>query len=199
MASNCCRLQQDWLVIINNFSADNDVALRKRAVIIIEQIRTREAYDTYKTTVFNSKAPPPSIRPFQTPVIDFKATSYEKMTEIRSFKGRYDGSDAPKLFKFRTFSIGSKSSRDTWRQLTEPPLTKRLTMDEVRHFIDTPFTSGYPCHTQAVEHGVAAVSRAVKRRRTERTQLIQLRQSEAAIRANPGPITSRKRKLRSEA
>ena len=173
------------------------MAIRKRGVVIIEQIRAREAYDTYKATAFNRKAPPRPIRPFQTPVIDVKATSYEKMTQIRCCKGPYDGSDAPKLFKFRAFSISCTSTKGkaTWIQLTEPPLTMRLTMDEVRHFIETPFSSECPCHTQAVEHGVAAVSRAVKGRRTERTQLIQVLQSVAAIKANPGPITKR-RKLR---
>ena len=44
-----------------------------------------------------------------------------------------------------------------------------------------------------MEHGVAAVSRAVKRRRTERTQLIQVRQTAAAIKNNPGPIRKRRK------
>ena len=166
--------------------------LRQRAVTIIEQIRSREAYDRFKATL-SSSAPPPPIRPFQTPVVDFEATSYDKMTQITSFKVKYDGFDAPKLFKFKAFAVGSKASTATWNQLTEPPLTKKLTIDEVRNFIETPFTSEYPCHTQAVEHGVAAVSKAVKQRRTERTQLIQVRQTDAAIRANPGPMTKKRK------
>ena len=178
----------------NNFSADDNVVIRKRAVSIIVQIRARESYDLYKATIFGNRAPPPSIRPFQTPIIDFTATSYDKMIKLHPIKGPYDGSDAPQLCRFKVFSPGSTvKSKAEWNQLTEPPLTKQLTIEEIRNFIDTPLKSEYPCHTQAVEHGVAAVSRAVKQRKTERAQLIQLRQTDAAIRENPGPITKKRR------
>ena len=163
---------------------------------IIESIRCREAYDRYKATAFNRFAPQPKIREFRVPVLDFKALSYTKMTPLKSFKGAYDGTDAPKLFKFKCFSLNSTVAKASWEAITEPPITKHLPIENVRSFIESPFTCEYPCHTQSVEHGVAATSRAVKQRRTERSQLIQVRQTVAAIKRTPGPITKKAEKRR---
>ena len=88
----------------------------------------------------------------------------------------------------------STAKNAKWIPLTESPLTKKYTMDQLQEFRDTPFSTDYPSHTQSAEHGVAAVSKAVKQRRTERTQLIQVRQAVAAIKKCPGPIR-KKRKL----
>jgi hypothetical protein len=165
---------------------------------IIENIRAREAYDWCKATAFNRRAPPPPIREFRTPVLDFKAKTYVTMAPLKLVKGDYDGTDAPKLYKFKAFSLNSTVAKATLVPITEPPLTMALTMDDLRGFIESPYTCDYPCHTQAVEHGVAAVSRAVKQRRCERTQLIQVRQTAAAIKKNPGPITRRKKRMLSD-
>jgi len=164
--------------------------MRKRAVRIIGAVRSREAYDRYKDF---SRSAPAEIRDFRTPVLSFDAETYATMTPLKTFKGKYDGVDAPKLFKFQCFCLNSTVAKATWERVTEPPLTKKLSMDEIRGFIGTPYTCDYPSHTQSVEHGVAAVSRAVKQRRTERTQLIQVRQAVAAIKRNPGPITKRRK------
>lgn len=163
---------------------------------IIQTIRCREAYDRFKSTAFNRYAPAPSIREFRIPVINFKADSYVRMAPLKSCKGPYDGSDAPKLYKFACFSLNSTAEKATWESITEPPLTKDLSMEQIKAFIDTPYVCDYPCHTQSVEHGVAAVSRAVKLRRTERTQLMQVLQTAKAIKRNPGPILKKDEKRR---
>ena len=72
----------------------------------------------------------------------------------------------------------------------------KLTLAELEKYRHEPFKCSYPCHTQSVEHGVAAVSRSAKRRRTERTQLINVLQTAYACKNNPGQVT-KKRKLNS--
>ena len=45
--------------------------------------------------------------------------------------------------------------------LTEPPLTKMLSDDEIKSFDEIPFeVPKYPCHTQAVERAIRLVSEA---------------------------------------
>jgi hypothetical protein len=88
---------------------------------IIENIRAREAYDWCKATAFNRRAPPPPIREFRTPVLDFKAKTYVTMAPLKLVKGDYDGTDAPKLYKFKAFSLNSTVAKATLVPITEPP------------------------------------------------------------------------------
>ena len=72
-----------------------------------------------------------SIRKFVIPKINFKANNYTE------------------LFDWETVKF------------SEPPLTMRLSDDEIRGFILTPLElPRYPCHTQAVERGIKVVSEA---------------------------------------
>ena len=86
-------------------TADEDEAIREKGIVIIGHIRAREAYDRHKATLYNRNAPPPPIREFQKPVIDFEATSYVTMTPLKTFKVKYDTFDAPKMYKINAFSL----------------------------------------------------------------------------------------------
>ena len=72
-----------------------------------------------------------NIRKFVIPKINFAATSYTELID--------------------------------WNKanLTEPPLTKMLSDDEIKSFDEIPFeVPKYPCHTQAVERAIRLVSEA---------------------------------------
>ena len=72
-----------------------------------------------------------SVRFFKVPQIKFMATAYHRVID--------------------------------WRKeiVTEPPLTKHLTDDQIRDIANTPLDiPKYPCHTQAVERAIKLVSEA---------------------------------------
>ena len=50
--------------------------------------------------------------------------------------------------------------KETWDEVTEPPITMRFTDEELGRFIEEPLRTQYSCHTQAVERGVATTSQA---------------------------------------
>lgn len=73
----------------------------------------------------------PSIRPFKVPMLQFHATSYDKMIDWNK------------------------------ELLTEPPLIKKKSNEEVHQIEVQPLVvPKYPCHTQSVERAVKVVSEA---------------------------------------
>ena len=72
-----------------------------------------------------------TVREFQFPKINFKATSY------------------PNLINWKKATF------------TEPPMTLDLSDEELRGLVEKPlFVPPYPCHTQAVERAIKLVSEA---------------------------------------
>ena len=68
-----------------------------------------------------------------------------------------------------------------WQDCSMPPIMSHLTAQQILELEHTPLPmSKFECHTQSVERGVAATSKAVKRRRSEKGKLMQALSTEAA-------------------
>ena len=84
--------------------------------------------------------------------LSFEEEMAIKSTSIRKFvipKFIFKANDYTELFDWKT------------AKFLEPPLTMKLSVDEIRGFILTLLELlRYPCHTQAVERGIKVVSEA---------------------------------------
>ena len=94
------------------------------------------------------------IREYILPKLFFKSSSFKSMIKFHNETGRrptYTAWNGKKL------------------PVTEPPLLMKKTRDELLSYVDTPFSSDYPSHTQRVETGVklttAGAARVVGQKR----------------------------------
>ena len=79
-----------------------------------------------------------------------------------SIRGDSDyGETGLRPFKVPKLNWSAKKIEDLidWENATESILTAKLSKDEIRKFLDTPFImKPFPCHTQSVERFVKEVS-----------------------------------------
>ena len=81
------------------------------------------------------------IREYILPKLFFKSSSFKSMIKFHNETGRrptYTAWNGKKL------------------PVTKPPLLMKKRRDELLSYVDTPFSSDYPSHTQRVETGVSS-------------------------------------------
>jgi hypothetical protein len=86
------------------------------------------------------------IRPFILAAIDFTAENFWEITKFNVDE------DTDKVLYWTV--------KETWDEVTEPPITMKFTDEELGRFMEEPLRTGYCCHTQAVERMVAMTTRA---------------------------------------
>ncbi len=131
-----------------------------------------------KRREFREPAKKRKIRPFRLPLLNFQARNYWEMVKIkfRALKGPYN---PPKEPIFPAYILNYKGPQQ-WDLVTEPPIMEHMSTSEIDDLVDSALTSEFECHTQTVEHGVALTAQSVKRRRTEKTQLMNALSTAAA-------------------
>lgn len=169
------------------FSAHPDRKVRVKAVNIVHEIRMAKRYEEG-----NRHGKKKADYTYRVGELNFKAKDFTDMVFLRRVKG--EGHNAPQILEFRSVKIGGKLDKNgklprEWIRAEEPPLTLHLTDEEIDEFLISPLVCDFPCHSQSVEHGVALTTRCVKRRRTEKTQLMAIYQTQEARRLIPGRIT----------
>ena len=75
--------------------------------------------------------------------------------------------------------------------VTEPPVTKELSDEEIGAFKDIPFKTAFTCHSQACERGVKATSTHTKKLTKYRDQLGEALLAEHHKRIMPTDITQK--------
>ena len=85
-----------------------------------------------------------------------------------------------------------KTCNGDWEPVTIPPLIHDLTVSELDAIQEKPLECKIPCHSQTVEHSVALVSQAAKRRRTTETQLMNVLQVSSARKKFKGRVTHKR-------
>ena len=98
-----------------------------------------------------------SIRPFRVAKVDLMAETYQRLTKISKSNA------SPKGYEYQVTVPNRPDEPTVSMRLTLPPLIAHLTVDEIHDFVDHPFNSGLPCHTQAVERGVKQTTGSVRR------------------------------------
>ena len=84
---------------------------------------------------------------------------------------------------------------DTYEPVTVPPLVEDLSPEDLERIKQHPFQCNIPCHSQAVEHTVALVTKSTKQYRTEKTQLAAVLSTAAARKEFKGKISHKRFKL----
>ena len=142
-------------------------------------------------TTINSLGISRNIREFKLPLLNFKATTYYELVQIKFRKTKGPG-NPPKEPIFPVYTVGKKKGSVVWESVKRPPIFKNLNYDDIAGFVVTPFLSDIENHTQTVEHGVATTSKSVKRRRTEKSQLMCALSTIDAREKLPGRITHKR-------
>ena len=169
------------------FSAHPDRNLRVTAINLTHDIRMAARYEA-SNRIGKKKVD----YTYRVAEVNFEARHFKELIWFRRVKGK--GHNAPEIVEFRAVQIGAKPGKNgklprDWVRAEESPLTQHMSDEELDGLKDTRLVSDFPCHSQSVEHGVALTTRCVKRRRTERTQLMAIYQTQEARRRNPGRIT----------
>ena len=176
---------------INSGDADSDV--RDRGVEIIKSLRAAQAYfsfiDSMRKKLKELPRPRP-IRLFKTPKIDVKSKTYYQIfkTKYMKIEGPYT---PPDQLHFPVHTINYRGPLQ-YAPLTEPPMLRHLSVNELERFKEAPLSLRLDCHTQSVERGVALTSQSVKGRRNTSSQLRCALSTEAARRQFPEPITHKR-------
>ena len=76
--------------------------------------------------------------------------------------------------------------------VTEPPLLTKKTRDELLSYVDTPFSSDYPSHTQRVETGVKLTTAGAARVVGQKRQVGECLMVEASRKKSPGRVTRKR-------
>ena len=76
--------------------------------------------------------------------------------------------------------------------VTEPPLLMKKTRDELLSYVDTPFSSDYPSHTQRVETGVKLTTAGAARVVGQKRQVGECLMVEASRKKSPGRVTRKR-------
>ena len=117
------------------------------------------------------------IREYILPKLFFKSSSFKYMIKFHSETGRrptYTAWNGKKL------------------PVTEPPLLMKKTRDELLSYVDTPFSSDYPSHTQRVETGVKLTTAGAARVVGQKRQVGECLMVEASRKKSPGRVTRKR-------
>ena len=76
--------------------------------------------------------------------------------------------------------------------VTEPPLLMKKTRDELLSYVDTPFSSNYPSHTQRVETGVKLTTAGAARVVGQKRQVGECLMVETSRKKSPGRVTRKR-------
>ena len=126
----------------------------------------------------------PRPRTYLLPKINFKAPTYYELCSMKVQKVR--GPDNP------PDGVVFRDQHRDWKKVTMPPLLQDFTQQDIDNIRHTKLDFEYPCHSQSCEHGVASTSCAVGRRRTVKTQMSSVLQSEGARADLDGPVTHKR-------
>ena len=113
------------------------------------------------------------IREYILPKLFFKSSSFKSIIKFHNETGR-----RPTAWNGKKLPV------------TEPPLLTKKTRDELLSYVDTPFSSDYPSHTQRVETGVklTTAGAAVGQKR----QVGECLMVEASRKKSPGRVTRKR-------
>ena len=117
------------------------------------------------------------IREYILPKLFFKSSSFKSMIKFHNETGRrptYTGWNGKKL------------------PVTEPPLLMKNTRDELLSYVDTPFSSDNPSHTQRVETGVKLTTAGAARVVGQKRQVGECLMVEASRKKSPGRVTRKR-------
>ena len=117
------------------------------------------------------------IREYILPKLFFKSSSFKSMIKFHNETGRrptYTAWNGKKL------------------PVTEPPLLMKKTRDELLSYVDTPFSSDYPSHTQRVETGVNLTTAGAARVVGQKRQVGECLMVEASRKKSPGRVTRKR-------
>ena len=117
------------------------------------------------------------IREYILPKLFFKSSSFKSMIKFHNETGRrptYTAWNGNKL------------------PVTEPPLLMKKTRDELLSYVDTPFSSDYPSHTQRVETGVKLTTAGASRVVGQKRQVGECLMVEASRKKSPGRVTRKR-------
>ena len=173
-------------MITFNFTGDHKESVRQKGRACMQHIMALESYQQ-----INSLGISRNIREFKLPLLNFKATTYYELVQIKFRKTKGPG-NPPKEPIFPVYTVGKKKGSVVWESVKRPPIFKNLNYDDIAGFVVTPFLSDIENHTQTVEHGVATTSKSVKRRRTEESQLMCALSTIDAREKLPGRITHKR-------
>ncbi len=134
------------------FAGDKNVQVREKAVKFIEQLRENET--------------PTAPQDFILPEINVNASTYYKMITYQTF-------DNGKSYYFKASKRhGQEVHRNlSNRRVTEPPITRHLSIAELYDFIINPMRTSYLCHSQPCERGVKLTSDSCRTKTGYTTQL----------------------------
>ena len=117
------------------------------------------------------------IREYILPKLFFKSSSFKSMIKFHNETGR-------------------RATYTTWNgkklPVTEPPLLMKKTRDELLSYVDTPFSSDYPSHTQRVETGVKLTTAGAARVVGQKRQVGECLMVEASRKKSPGRVTRKR-------
>ena len=117
------------------------------------------------------------IREYILPKLFFKSSSFKSMIKFHNETGRrptYTAWNGKKL------------------PVTEPPLLMKKTRDELLSYVDTPFSSDYPSHTQRVETVVKLTTAGAARVVGQKRQVGECLMVEASRKKSPGRVTRKR-------
>ena len=99
------------------------------------------------------------------------------------------------MIKFHN-ETGRRPTYTAWNgkklPVTEPPLLMKKTRDELLSYVDTPFSSDYPSHTQRVETGVKLTTAGAARVVSQKRQVGECLMVEASRKKSPGRVTRKR-------
>ena len=87
---------------------------------------------------------------------NLQATSYQRLSKIKAV------TSSPKGYSYRVTVPNKPDEPTETMRLRLPPLIAHLSANEIQDFVETPFTSSLPCHTQRVERGVKQTTESVR-------------------------------------
>lgn len=130
--------------------ADENSTIRRKAVTIVQKIRIQAASNGCSTDDSDED---------EKIVVGYSETEESDTDEVMAVDESIRLFAVPKLkFQAKTYDNMINWKAET---LTEPPLTLKLTNDEILNIIDKPLDAkNYPCHSQSVERMVKVVSDA---------------------------------------
>ena len=132
------------------------------------------------------------IREYRLPLVNFYAKNYWEMPIIKmETMEKFCSITPPEQAKFKVYTLNYKGPQQ-WEPVTEPPMLAHMSSADLDNMVVTPVSSIFPVHTQMVEHGVATTARSVKRRRTEKGQLMTALSTVAARQENPTKVTHKR-------
>ena len=129
---------------------DNEI-VRDRAVKFIERLRENNT--------------PTAAQDFVLPEINLEAQTYHKLITWKS----KDGS----AFYFKASAFHGKAVHNNLsnRRVTEPPLTRDMSVAELYSFILKPLKTEFLCHSQPCERGVKLTSDSCRNKTNYNVQL----------------------------